>query len=85
MAMKISQPFQAMFARSVLLSALVAVPSVAAALPAVGPDAPVSLCGEEKADKGDSAQDDKRSEKKDAKKTDKKQGKDDKNDGKGAA
>jgi len=92
MAMKISQQFQSMlarsmFARSVLVSAfVVAVPGVAAALPAVGSDAPVPLCGEEKADKGDSAQpDDKRSEKKDAKKTDKKQNKDEKNATKGAA
>jgi len=78
-----------MFAGSVLVSASVAIPGVAAAaLPAVGPDAPVSLCGEETAEKGDSAQDDKASqknEKKDAKKSDKKHGKDEKNAGKGAA
>jgi hypothetical protein len=96
MGMKISQQFQSMFARSmfarsmfarsVLVSAfVVAVPGVAAALPAAGSDAPVPLCGEDKADKGDSTQqDDKRSEKKDAKKTDKKQVKDEKNAGKGA-
>jgi hypothetical protein len=76
--MKISQALQV-----VLVSVFAAVPGMAAS-PAVGSDAPVSLCGGDKAEKAE------KTEKTDTtvkteKKTDKKDAKDDKSATKGAA
>ena len=77
-AMKISQALQV-----VLVSVFAAVPGMAAS-PAVGSDAPLSLCGGDKAEKAE------KTEKTDTtvkteKKTDKKDAKDDKSATKGAA
>jgi hypothetical protein len=68
----------------VLVSMFVAAPGMAASLPSVGSDAPVSLCGDDKAAKSE------KSEKSDSalkseKKDDKKESKDEKNDTKGSA
>ena len=68
----------------VCVNVFVALPAFAASLPATGSSAPISLCGESKADKGEKAEETEATDKAE-KKTDKKDSKDKKTDGKASA
>jgi hypothetical protein len=68
----------------VCVNVFVALPALATSLPATGSSAPVSLCGESKADKGEKAEQTEATDKAE-KKTDKKDSKEKKSDGKASA
>jgi hypothetical protein len=68
----------------VCVNVFVALPALATSLPATGSSAPVSLCGESKADKGEKAEQTEATDKAE-KKTDKKDSKEKKADGKASA
>jgi hypothetical protein len=68
----------------VCVNVFVALPALATSLPATGSSAPISLCGESKADKGEKAEQTEATDKAE-KKTDKKDSKEKKADGKASA
>jgi hypothetical protein len=68
----------------VCVNVFVALPALATSLPATGSSAPVSLCGESKADKGEKAEQTEATDKAE-KKTDKKDSKEKKSDSKASA
>jgi hypothetical protein len=71
----------------VCVNVFLAVPALAASQPATGSSAPISLCGESKADKGEKAETEAtdKDENKAEKKTDKKDSKEKKSDSKASA
>jgi hypothetical protein len=68
----------------VCVNVFVALPALATSLPATGSSAPISLCGESKADKGEKAEQTEATDKAE-KKTHKKDSKEKKADGKASA
>jgi len=69
----------------VCVNVFVALPALAASQPTTGSSAPISLCGESKADKGDKAEQTEATDKAADKKSDKKDSKEKKADSKASA